>query len=106
MIVNDLQREAATAVATSPQKIVAGAGTGKTLTMVERFAHLVGVHGCDADRILAVTFTNRAAADLRDRVTETLVDRKLVHDRAAMDVAWIGTFHGLCVRLLRDGRGC
>jgi DNA helicase-2/ATP-dependent DNA helicase PcrA len=102
MIVNDLQREAATAAATSPQKIVAGAGTGKTRTMVERFAHLVGVHGCDADRILAVTFTNRAAADLRDRVTETLVTRDLVHDRAAMDVAWIGTFHGLCVRLLRD----
>jgi DNA helicase-2/ATP-dependent DNA helicase PcrA len=100
--INDLQLAAATADPTRAEKIVAGAGTGKTLTMVERFAYLVSEKGLDPNRIIAVTFTNRAAADLRNRVTERLVAGSLVADRASMDAAWVGTFHGLCVRLLRD----
>ncbi len=100
--INDLQRAAATADPTQAEKIVAGAGTGKTLTMVERFAYLVSERGLDPSRIVAVTFTNRAAADLRGRVTDRLVAGGLVADRASMDAAWVGTFHGLCVRLLRD----
>ncbi len=99
---NPHQRDAATADHTRALKIVAGAGTGKTWTMVERFAHLVSKHGLDPNRILAVTFTNRAAAELRSRVVDRLVDGRLVSDRASLDPAWIGTFHGLCVRLLRD----
>ena len=102
IVLNDLQRAAATADPTRAQKIVAGAGTGKTLTMVERYAYLVERCKLDPNRIVAVTFTNRAAAELRSRVTERLVDGGLVADRASMDAAWIGTFHGLCVRLLRD----
>jgi DNA helicase-2/ATP-dependent DNA helicase PcrA len=100
--INDLQRAAATADSTRAEKIVAGAGTGKTLTLVERFAYLVSERGFDPNRIVAVTFTNRAAADLRSRLTDRLVGGGLVADRASMDAAWVGTFHGLCVRLLRD----
>ncbi|HZK73262.1 MAG TPA: UvrD-helicase domain-containing protein, partial [Clostridia bacterium] len=99
---NKRQGNAVTAGHTLAVKIVAGAGTGKTWTMVERFAHLVSAHGLDANRIVAVTFTNRAAADLRERVVDRLLQRGLVDDRASLDGAWIGTFHGLCVRLLRD----
>lgn len=99
---NPGQRTAATAGHTSALKIVAGAGTGKTWTMVERFAHLVSARGLDPNRILAVTFTNRAAAELRSRVVDRLIALELVTDRASLDGAWIGTFHGLCVRLLRD----
>ncbi len=102
MSINELQREAARAEPDVAQKIVAGAGTGKTTTMVNRFAHLVSAHGLDPARILAVTFTNRAAAELRDRITATLLGQGLVADRASLDSAWIGTFHGLCVRLLRE----
>ncbi len=100
--VNDDQRDAARADHTRGLKIVAGAGTGKTWTMVERFAHLVSDRGLDPNRILAVTFTNRAAAELRDRVVNRLLGSGLVADRASLDAAWIGTFHALCVRLLRD----
>jgi DNA helicase-2/ATP-dependent DNA helicase PcrA len=99
---NDRQRDAAAADHTRALKIVAGAGTGKTRTMVDRFAHLVSEHGLDPNRIIAVTFTNRAAADLRSRVVDRLLEARLVNDRASLDAAWIGTFHGLCVRLLRD----
>jgi DNA helicase II / ATP-dependent DNA helicase PcrA len=100
--VNDAQGIAATAEITRALKIVAGAGTGKTRTMVERFAHLVSENGLDPNRIVAVTFTNRAAADLRSRVVDRLLELELVNDRASLDAAWIGTFHGLCMRLLRD----
>src|SRR5450631_2360423 len=100
--VNEAQGIAATAEITRALKIVAGAGTGKTRTMVERFAHLVSQYGLDPNRIIAVTFTNRAAADLRSRVVDRLLELELVNDRASLDAAWIGTFHGLCVRLLRD----
>lgn len=99
---NSLQDEAIHAPVGGAQKIVAGAGTGKTSTMVRRFAHLVEHHRMDPNRILAVTFTNRAAAELRDRVTEELLARNLIADRASLDTAWIGTFHALCTRLLRD----
>ena len=72
--VNEAQGIAATAEITRALKIVAGAGTGKTRTMVERFAHLVSEYGLDPNRIIAVTFTNRAAADLRSRVVDRLLE--------------------------------
>jgi DNA helicase II / ATP-dependent DNA helicase PcrA len=87
----------------SARKVVAGAGTGKTKTMVERFAHLVEpAQGLDPLRILVVTFTKKAAGELADRISNALLTRGLVHDRADLDAAWIGTFHGLCIRLLRE----
>jgi DNA helicase II / ATP-dependent DNA helicase PcrA len=73
--------------------ILAGAGSGKTRVIAHRIAHLVSEGLCEPDRLLAVTFTNKAAEEMRTRV-ETLLDV----DCKGM---WISTFHALCARLLR-----
>ena len=76
-----------------PILILAGAGSGKTRVIAHRIAHLVSTNICPPDRVLAVTFTNKAAEEMRTRV-ETLLGvdcRKM----------WISTFHALCARLLR-----
>ncbi|MEP7105429.1 MAG: ATP-dependent helicase, partial [Chloroflexota bacterium] len=82
--------------------IAAGPGTGKTFTMVERFCWLVEQQRLPATSILAVTFTDAAAAELRERVAEELVARGRREEAATLDTAWIGTFHGVCARLLRE----
>ena len=76
-----------------PLLILAGAGSGKTRVIAHRIAHLVSEGLCEPDRLLAVTFTNKAAEEMRTRV-ETLLDV----DCKGM---WISTFHALCARLLR-----
>ena len=89
---NDAQREAVTA-ADRPTLVLAGAGSGKTRVLVHRVAWLVRVEGLAPQHVLAVTFTNKAAAEMRERI-EALLDfptRSL----------WIGTFHGLAHRFLR-----
>src|SRR5579871_378267 len=89
---NDAQRE----VVASPlgaALVLAGAGSGKTRVLVHRVAWLIQVEGASPNGILAVTFTNKAAAEMRARV-ETLLGRP----SGAM---WLGTFHGLAHRLLR-----
>ena len=73
--------------------VTAGAGTGKTRTLTARIAHLVAEQGVPADRIVAVTFTNRAASELRERVAESV-------GPSAAGLR-IGTFHGLSSRILR-----
>ena len=89
---NDPQREAVTAEA-GPVLVLAGAGSGKTRVLAPRVAWLVQVEGLSPRSVLAVTFTNKAAAEMRGRIEELL----------GMPVAhlWIGTFHGLAHRLLR-----
>jgi len=89
---NDEQREAVTA-AQEPVLVVAGAGSGKTRVLVHRIAWLVEVEGVSPHGILAVTFTNKAAAEMRARV-ENLLDIPVSN-------LWVGTFHGLAHRLLR-----
>ena len=75
-----------------PLLILAGAGSGKTRTLTHRVAHLIGEHGVPPWRILAVTFTNKAAGELRERVNRLIGDA---------EPPWVSTFHSMCVRLLR-----
>jgi len=89
---NDAQRQAV-ASPLGPALVLAGAGSGKTRVLVHRVAWLIQVEGTSPNSILAVTFTNKAAAEMRGRI-ETL----LGIPGGAM---WIGTFHGLTHRLLR-----
>ena len=76
-----------------PILVLAGAGSGKTRVLTSRVCHLVHHHGVAPNRILAVTFTNKAAGEMRDRIT-----RLLDAEPAGM---WIGTFHAVGARLLR-----
>jgi DNA helicase-2/ATP-dependent DNA helicase PcrA len=89
---NEAQREAVTADE-APTLVLAGAGSGKTRVLVHRVAWLVRVEGCAPQHILAVTFTNKAAHEMRQRI-EALLGFPTRH-------LWVGTFHGLAHRLLR-----
>src|SRR5450756_517848 len=81
--------------------IAAGPGTGKTFTATERFCWLVE-QGVAPDRILTVTFSDRAAEELRQRIARELGARRPELGPEVLDGAWIGTFHGTCARLLDE----
>ncbi len=89
---NDAQRQAVTAPS-EPALVIAGAGSGKTRVLVHRAAWLIDVEGVSPQGLLAVTFTNKAAAEMRGRI-EALLKVPVQH-------LWIGTFHGLAHRMLR-----
>ncbi|MEO1889487.1 MAG: DNA helicase II [Cycloclasticus sp.] len=89
---NDAQRDAVSAPETSAL-ILAGAGSGKTRVLVHRIAWLMQVEGVSPFGILAVTFTNKAAGEMRERVQAML--------KTPVGGMWIGTFHGIAHRLLR-----
>jgi ATP-dependent helicase/nuclease subunit A len=81
--------------------VAAGAGSGKTLVLVERFAGLVA-DGIEPERILTITFTERAAAEMTERIGHALAERGRSDARRALEGAWISTIHGFCARLLRE----
>jgi len=92
---NDRQREAVQSTM-GPLIVLAGAGSGKTKMLTSRIAHLIESERVPPYQILAVTFTNKAAAEMRERV-----ERILHSGSSAFGVPEIGTFHSVCVRLLR-----
>ncbi|GGQ05861.1 DNA helicase PcrA [Streptomyces mutabilis] len=89
---NENQR-AAVVHSGSPLLIVAGAGSGKTRVLTHRIAHLLAERGVHPGQILAITFTNKAAGEMKERVEQ------LVGPRA--NAMWVMTFHSACVRILR-----
>jgi ATP-dependent helicase/nuclease subunit A len=81
--------------------VSAGAGTGKTRVLVERFAHAVCDKGVDVGSVLVITYTERAAGELRARIRRELLDRGRTDLARELDAAWISTIHGFCHRLLK-----
>jgi DNA helicase-2/ATP-dependent DNA helicase PcrA len=89
---NAAQHEAVLRVA-GPLLVLAGAGSGKTRVLTTRLARLIDHHGVDPSRILAVTFTNKAAGEMKERIARLL-------GRAPTGM-WVGTFHAIGARMLR-----
>ncbi|HEY3070668.1 MAG TPA: UvrD-helicase domain-containing protein, partial [Gaiellaceae bacterium] len=81
--------------------VSAGAGTGKTTVLVERFVKAVCERGIDVDSLLVITYTERAAGELRSRIRSRLAELGRDDLARALDGAWISTIHGFCLRLLK-----
>jgi DNA helicase-2/ATP-dependent DNA helicase PcrA len=93
---NEAQVEAALNIK-GPQLILAGAGSGKTRVITFKIAHLISQYQVASNQILAVTFTNKAAKEMKQRIT--------THLGYPVSIPWMGTFHSVCVRILRENLG-
>jgi DNA helicase-2/ATP-dependent DNA helicase PcrA len=90
---NQAQKEAVLSI-DGPLLIVAGAGSGKTKVLTSRIAHIIKEKKSFPNQILAVTFTNKAAKEMQNRVSKIL-------GSSAVGLSWLGTFHSICAKLLR-----
>ena len=90
---NEKQKEAVFYL-DGPLLIVAGAGSGKTKVLTSRIAHIINNNKAFPNQIMAVTFTNKAANEMKDRVSKIL-------KKKAIGLSWLGTFHSICAKLLR-----
>ena len=90
---NEKQKEAVFYLE-GPLLIVAGAGSGKTKVLTSRIAHIINNNKAFPNQIMAVTFTNKAANEMKDRVSKIL-------KKKAIGLSWLGTFHSICAKLLR-----
>ena len=90
---NEKQREAVCATE-GYVRVVAGAGTGKTGALIRRYAYIVNELGISPSNILCLTFTNKAAGEMKRRIKSML--------GAAADTSYISTIHGFCARILRE----
>src|SRR3989338_11513048 len=97
MELNEKQKEAVETL-DGPLLVVAGAGSGKTRVLTYRIANLISHRKIPADEILAVTFTNKAALEMKERV-EKILARDI---QSSWQSLWISTFHSSCVRILRQ----
>src|SRR6195256_1862373 len=96
---NEQQRAAV--AATGEVFVSAGAGTGKTTVLVERFVRSVCDEGLDVESVLVITYTRKAAGGLRARLRAALHGRGRPDLARKLDGAWISTIHGVCSRPLR-----
>ena len=96
------EQEQAVARRGEPLLLAAGAGSGKTSVLVERFVRAVREDGIAPERILAITFTERAGSELRERVRARLLALGEPRAARAIEEAYVGTFHGFCARVLRE----
>lgn len=91
-----------------PLMVSAGAGSGKTFTLTQRIAYALSEGGPDAsplqsiDQVMAITFTKKAAAELKSRIKRQLAGMGLIEEALKVDDAWISTIHGMCSRVLRE----
>ena len=96
------EQQLAAVEATGEVFVSAGAGTGKTAVLVERFVRAVCKRGLDIESILVITYTRRAAGELRTRIRSALAERGRNDLARELDGAWISTIHSFCARLLRS----
>lgn len=95
------QRDAATAL-NAVVAVSAGAGSGKTTVLVERFLNFVTEHNVSPLNILAITYTEKAAAEMKERIIRRFEERGDEPNRRRAEAAYISTIHGFCARLLRE----
>lgn len=99
---NGLNAEQLTAVkAKGSVLVLAGAGAGKTKAITARIVHLIK-EGVVPEAVLAITFTNKAAKEMRERILKALNEERELRTDASRDMPFVSTFHGLCVHLLRE----
>ena len=86
-----------------PLMVSAGAGSGKTFTLTQRIAYAFETGYLDSiDQILAITFTRKAASELKTRIKKQLLSMGLTDEALRIDDAWISTIHGMCSRILKE----